>query len=145
MISRYRHALASGILIAGILLVILGLPTAAPAGAARPASPNTTVSIYLPMLFKPTGPAQVSLQNISYIPNNITVRAGTQIVWTNNESFPIDHTVTSGTPGSPSGVFDSGILSMGQSFPFTLSTPGTYAYYCRIHLAAMTGSVTVTP
>ncbi len=145
MISRYRHALASGVLVVVMLLTVLGLLTTVPAGAARPAMPNATVSIYLPMLFKPAGPSQVSLKNISYNPNALTVAAGTTVVWTNNETLAIQHTVTSGTPGTPSGVFDSGTLNVGQSFSFTFAAPGTYNYYCRIHGAAMTGSVTVTP
>ncbi len=149
MSSRYRQTIAVGILplagIAVILLAVFSTMLAAPVGAAHPASAAATNSIYLPMLFNTGGPSQVSLKNISYIPNAITVKVGTQVVWTNNESSPIEHTVTSGTPGSPSGVFDSGFLNIGQSFSFTFSAPGTYNYYCRIHLAAMTGTVTVTP
>lgn len=99
-------------------------PTTAPAGA-------TTAS--------------VSLRNTSYNPKTITVRVGTQITWTNSESAGIPHTVTSGAPNAPNGTFDSGTLNPGQTFQFTFNTPGTFAYYCRIHGAAMTGTVTVTP
>lgn len=90
-----------------------------------------------------TGSA-VSLMNTAYNPRNLTVRVGTQVTWTNNETSQVPHTVTSGTPNAPSGTFDSGTLNPGQNFQFTFSTPGTYAYYCRIHGAAMTGTITVT-
>ncbi len=89
--------------------------------------------------------SSVSLMNIMYNPRNITVRVGTQVTWTNNESSQIPHTVTSGTPNAPSNMFDSGTLNPGQTFQFTFNTPGTYNYFCRIHGAAMTGTVTVTP
>lgn len=98
----------------------------------------------------PTAPAPgimtaaVSLQNIAYHPNSITVHVGTTVAWTNNDSG-IQHTVTSGTPNAPSGAFDSGTLNSGQTYSFTFSTIGTFAYYCRIHGAAMTGTVNVVP
>jgi plastocyanin len=87
----------------------------------------------------------VSMQSTMYNPQSITVKAGTTVVWRNNETNGTQHTVTSGPPNAPSGMFDSGTLSPGQSYQFTFSTPGTFAYYCRIHGAAMTGTVTVTP
>lgn len=54
------------------------------------------------------------------------------------------HTVTGGAPGAPSGAFDSGNLNPGQNFQYTFKTPGTFAYFCRIHGASMTGVVIVT-
>jgi len=101
-----------------------------PAATPMPPAPGTT--------------AGVSLVNVMYNPKSITVHAGTAIKWTNNDSG-ILHTVTSGTPGAPSGMFDSGNLNSGQTFQFTFSSAGTFAYYCRIHGAAMTGTVTVIP
>ncbi len=97
-----------------------------------------------PMPPAPGGAAAVSLMNIMYNPKSITVHAGTAVKWTNNDSG-IVHTVTSGTPGAPSGTFDSGNLNSGQTFQFTFSSPGTFSYYCRIHGAIMTGTITVIP
>ena len=108
-----------------------GYPTSQP-----PAGTPTTPA--------PGAPAAVSLMNIMYNPKSITVHVGTAIKWTNNDSG-IVHTVTSGTPGVPSGMFDSGNLNSGQNFQFTFSSTGTFSYYCRIHGAAMTGTVTVIP
>jgi len=78
----------------------------------------------------------VSIFNFAFNPSAITVRAGTTITWTNNDSA--SHTVTSDT-----NTFASGTLSTGQSFSATFSTPGTYAYHCAIH-PSMTGTVIVT-
>ncbi len=87
----------------------------------------------------------VSIKNFAFSPGSISVRAGTTVMWTNDEASAVPHTVTSGTPNAPSGMFDSGTLNPGQTFQFTFTTPGTFAYFCRIHGAAMTGTITVTP
>ena len=91
------------------------------------------------------GTSMVSLKNTAYNPRSITVRAGTIVVWENDEASAIPHTVTAGAPTAPSGAFDSGTLNPTQKFQFTFSTAGTFNYYCRIHGAAMTGVVVVTP
>lgn len=137
--------------LASLLLVMIvgtigSLQPAEPVGAAHLA-PNSNFTIFLPLTMNQSnGLQKVSLQNIAYHPGSITVQVGTQISWTNNEpdSF-IQHTVTSGTPGAPNGVFGSPILSPGQSFQFTFATAGTFSYFCQIHGAAMTGTVIVTP
>lgn len=79
--------------------------------------------------------------NTSFNPPTLTISPGATITWTNRDNF--DHTVTSGTPGNPSGMFDSGILHSGQTFQFTFNDKGTIPYYCRIHGKAMTGNITV--
>jgi LysM repeat protein len=92
-----------------------------------------------------SGMTNVSIHNMMFDPQSIIVRVGTIVMWKNNETNGVPHTVTSGTPNAPSGMFDSGNLNPGQSFQFTFNTPGTFQYYCRIHGAAMTGTVTVIP
>ncbi len=89
----------------------------------------------------PTGSNQVIMQNTSYVPQTLTVSKGTKVTWTNKD--PYDHTVTSGTPGHPSGLFDSGIISPNGKFSYTFDSTGTYAYYCKIHLDKMTGTIIV--
>ena len=84
---------------------------------------------------------QIIMQNTSYIPQNTTVNKGTKVTWTNKD--PFDHTVTSGTPGYPSGLFDSGNISPNGTFSYTFDSTGTFHYYCKIHLDKMTGTVTV--
>jgi PKD repeat protein len=70
-----------------------------------------------------------------------TINVGDTINWT----FEGFHSTTSGTcsPGcSPNGTWDSGDMGSG-TFSFTFTTAGTFPYYCRVHLAAMTGTVVV--
>jgi LysM repeat protein len=87
----------------------------------------------------------VSLKNTAFNPSTITIHVGTTVVWTNNETNGVQHTVTSGSPGAPTGTFDSGTLNPGQTFQFTFNSTGTFPYYCRIHGEAMTGTVIVVP
>ena len=81
------------------------------------------------------------MQNISYVPASIGVSKGTTITWTNKDN--VDHTVTSGVPGYPTGLFDSGNIPPGGTFKYTFDSTGTYQYFCRIHLDKMEGTVTV--
>jgi plastocyanin len=78
----------------------------------------------------------VTISNYSFGPATLTVKVGTTVKWTNQDT--VAHTVT-----SDSGVFDSGNLPQGQSFSYTFATAGTYPYHCTYH-AMMTGTVVVT-
>ncbi|MBI3742285.1 MAG: LysM peptidoglycan-binding domain-containing protein [Chloroflexi bacterium] len=103
------------------------------------ARPTTTGPTPTPV----TGTTNVSLRNIAFNPRTLSIRVGTRVNWTNIDA--VQHTVTSGAVGAPSGLFDSPTLSAGQNFGFTFTATGTIAYFCRIHGAAMTGTITVTP
>jgi plastocyanin len=81
----------------------------------------------------------VSISGFAFSPASLTVKAGTTVTWTNKDSDA--HTVTSQGTGGPLG---SVALSTGQSYSFTFTKPGTYAYLCTIH-PFMTATVTVTP
>ena len=81
---------------------------------------------------------KVSIQNFAFTPSSITVKKGTKVTWTNDDSTT--HTVTE--TDSQTGP-DSGNLNPGSSYSFTFDTAGTYHYHCSIH-TEMTGTVTVT-
>jgi plastocyanin len=78
---------------------------------------------------------QMKIDNFFFTPQQITVKAGTTVVWTNGDDIP--HTVTSKT-----GVFKSKVLDTGDKFSFTFTTPGTFTYFCALH-PHMTGSIVV--
>lgn len=78
----------------------------------------------------------VSIQNFAFSPATLTVKTGTKVKWTNNDSSL--HTIT-----SDSGLFDSLSIAPGQSFRFTFSAPGTVSYHCSTH-PSMKGTVIVT-
>ena len=79
--------------------------------------------------------------NECYIPYHVTVSAGEEITWSNDDSAA--HTVTSGTPaGGPDGIFDSSLFMAGGTFSVTLDSAGEYPYFCMVH-PWMTGIITV--
>jgi plastocyanin len=80
----------------------------------------------------------VKIVDFNYAPNRITVKAGTAITWTNTGQRP--HTAT-----DRGGTFDTRPISPGASAKVTLSTPGTYFYFCRVNPAKMNGVLVVTP
>jgi len=77
----------------------------------------------------------VKIANFTFSPQQVTVKAGTTVVWTNEDDIP--HTVTSSTQ-----VFKSGALDSDQKFSFTFTTPGSYKYFCALH-PHMTGTIVV--
>jgi len=71
-----------------------------------------------------------------------TIKAGDTIQWVFMDS--IAHSTTSGNCCTPSGLWDSGVKSSG-SFSHKFSQTGTFPYFCTVHGALMTGTVTVNP
>ena len=82
-------------------------------------------------------PRQVSIDNFKYIPDTLTVPAGTKVTWTNHDDMP--HTVTS--TGKPR-VLDSDALDTDDRFSHVFAEPGTYDYVCTVH-PKMSGRVVV--
>lgn len=86
------------------------------------------------------GANDIFIQGMAFSPASKTISVGTTLKWTNKDG--VNHTVTSGIPGAPSGLFDSGNLSSNGTFSFTFSQVGTFKFYCKIH-SSMTGTITV--
>ena len=76
-----------------------------------------------------------------YSPSEILIIKGETVTWKNTDSAA--HTATSVTSGgSPTGVFDSGLLMAGGSYSFTFTDSGRHEYLCMVH-PWMTGVVVV--
>jgi plastocyanin len=89
----------------------------------------------------PEGAAIQEDGKIYYDPKVIDVTVGTTVVWDNADNTI--HTATSGSPDTGAdGVFDSDILSTGDTFEFTFADAGSYDYYCTLH-PWMVGTVNV--
>ena len=71
-----------------------------------------------------------------------TIKVGDTVQWNFVDSMA--HTTTSGKCCTASGIWDSGIKSSG-SFSHKFSTAGVFPYFCSVHGALMTGTVTVNP
>jgi plastocyanin len=87
------------------------------------------------------GTNEVLIQGMAFNPASKTIAIGTTITWTNKDSYA--HTVTSGIPNSPDGLFNSGNLNNGGIFSFKFTATGTFNYYCMIHGAMMTAKIIV--
>jgi plastocyanin len=89
----------------------------------------------------PSGTVGVTIQDFTFSPASLTIKAGTTVRWTNNG--PSAHTTT-----SDMGVWSSDVLSVGGTFDFTFTQPGTYPYHCSLHppnlYPGFIGTVTVT-
>ena len=102
---------------ASVVLALVALPAAERTVAAGPST------------------ADIKIDNFSFAPATLTVKAGTQITWTNGDDIP--HTVV-----SDDHTFKSKVLDTDEKFTFTASKPGTYSYFCSIH-PKMTAKVVV--
>jgi plastocyanin len=81
---------------------------------------------------------QAKIVDFDYSPGRLTVEAGTTVTWTNTGARP--HTAT-----DRGGTFDTKPIAPGAKAQVTLSTPGTYFYFCRINPAKMNGVLVVEP
>ncbi len=75
----------------------------------------------------------VAMRDYKFDKQEIKIKEGTIVVWTNYDSAP--HTVDG------EGL-DSGTISKGESWTHTFTTKGLYDYYCSYH-PSMTGNVVV--
>lgn len=93
-----------------------------------------------PSTQQPTTPLQnnveansITIQNFAFNPDTLTIKQGTQVTWTNQDSTT--HKIKSDT-------FNSGDLNKGDTFEFTFNTKGSFNYSCSIH-PSMTGKIVV--
>jgi plastocyanin len=107
-------------------------PTAAPTSSAPTANPTPTAT---PTSVPTSNGNAVTIASFAFGPASLTVKVGTTVTWTNNDS--VTHTVT-----ADAGAFASGPLAPGQSFQFTFRKAGTYTYHCSIH-PTMTATIIV--
>jgi len=83
----------------------------------------------------PATDAEVDIDQFTFTPQRLTVKAGATVTWSNEDDVP--HTIV-----SSSKVFKSKALDTGGEFSFPFTTPGTYDYFCSLH-PHMTGAVVV--
>jgi plastocyanin len=95
-------------------------PTTEPAETSAPA-PNSITT--------------VEMRNNAFNLPQVNVAPGTTVTFVNNDNVP--HTAT-----ADNGLFDSGELAPGESFPVVLEGAGTVTYHCELH-PEMQGSIVV--
>lgn len=75
----------------------------------------------------------VSIENFAFVPDSLTIKAGTTVIWTNNDSA--SHNIKSTD-------FTSPMMANGQTFEFKFDTKGTFDYICGVH-PSMKGKIIV--
>src|SRR6476620_382026 len=80
--------------------------------------------------------------SLVFSPASVTIHPGDQVKWTWGSD---GHSTTSGSPGQPNGIWDSGIHNQGATFTRTFNSTGTFPYYCTPHggCCNMVGTVRV--
>lgn len=78
---------------------------------------------------------EVTIDNFSFGPMELTIPAGTQVTWINKDDVP--HTVV-----SVDKKFKSKALDTDDKFSFTFQQAGTYEYFCSVH-PKMTAKIVV--
>jgi len=79
----------------------------------------------------------VKIENFTFNPPEVTVKAGTTIKWENDDDIP--HSVV-----EEATKFRSKPLDTGESFEMSFKDAGTVTYFCGLH-PHMKGKITVTP
>lgn len=97
MVSDMRY----GILILAVIIVAMLAPASAQAAS-----------------------TMVDIRNNMFSPQEITVKAGDTVTWTNQD--PAKHDVDFKD-------FKSPLLGKGETYSHTFETAGTYSYYCDVH------------
>lgn len=77
----------------------------------------------------------VSIKDFAFSPTTITVKAGSPVMWQNNDA--VSHEVVADDRS-----FDTGVLNSGEKGSYTFSKAGEYTYKCGIH-PSMVGKVIV--
>lgn len=81
----------------------------------------------------------VTIKDFAFGPNSITVKKGTTVTWTNQDT--VGHDVA---PVKPTDEFkQSEMLGKGETYSVTFNTVGSFAYFCSPH-PYMKALVTVT-
>jgi plastocyanin len=77
---------------------------------------------------------QIKINDLVFSPTDVTAKVGDRVEWTNGDF--VDHTAT-----DKAGAWDVAIPA-GKTAQLKLTSPGTFAYYCKVH-PGMTGTIHV--
>jgi plastocyanin/elongation factor P hydroxylase len=128
----FKPALATTLAIGSWRLVLLLATAVSLIGYPKPAT-AATVNVWV-------GGSRPLIGPIDFAPSSVTIHPGDQVKWVWLTS---GHSTTSGRPGMPNGIWDSGVRSQGATFTHTFNSVGTFPYYCTDDLQV--GQVIVTP
>jgi plastocyanin len=93
------------------------------------------VATALPAASAHVAETEVKIDNFAFAPQRVVVKAGTTVIWINDDDIP--HPVASSAK-----LFKSNALDTKDKFSFTFTTAGAYEYFCSLH-PHMTGTIVV--
>jgi plastocyanin len=118
-------------------------PTATVEVGQPTATTGPTDTATVPAATATQGPVFVVLRNFEFVPAELSVKAGTSIIFTIQDSR---HGPYLSFPNSTDiAGFDSGTLDPGASYSITFNNPGTFTIRCGVHPNRMIMTLTVTP
>lgn len=134
-----------GAIVASLILIGVAIAVMMPRQASDKTTPAAT-----PPSQQTTQPAadtqntatmdvKVEIKDFAFAPATITVKKGTKVTWTNQDT--VRHDVTS-DDGAPTGGPGGPLVAKGESYSFTFNTVGSFSYHCTPH-PNMKGTVTV--
>jgi plastocyanin len=138
VITSYQHAQLMAAIPLNAVTGANSNPTTQPAAAATTVAAATTAAATTAAVSATTaasgsnaqgGPGQeikMDISGFAFSKNPLTIKVGTKVTWTNQDSVP--HTAT-----ADNSSWDSGPLQKGQSFSFTFNKAGQVSYHCEIH------------
>jgi amicyanin len=113
------------------------LKSALVAASLGAATATMLTAVVLPGWAQSAGAAgAVSIDNFTFTPPTLTVKAGTTVTWTNRDDIP------HGIASSDNAFAKSKAMDTDQDYSFTFTAPGTYKYFCYIH-PHMVGTIVV--
>lgn len=92
--------------------------------------------LILPVWAQKAPAGAITIDNFTFNPKQLTVKAGTTVTWTNHDDIP------HGIASSSKTFTRSKALTTDDSFSFAFTKPGTYQYFCYLH-PNMVGTVVV--
>jgi plastocyanin len=140
ILTRYHRSRsvvrqASGTVVFALSLLLLGVAVARLSVTHAQDQPMQMAQNKSQATDQKMGAPEVSIDNFSFTPMEMTIPAGSQVTWINKDDVP--HTVV-----SVDHKFKSRALDTDEKFSFTFPNPGTYEYFCSVH-PKMTGKIIV--
>jgi len=132
-----RTTLIIGLLLMALLIIGFGISCQSQTPAPALPTPSQGLPEETTPGASPVTPStvEVTIEGFAYKPAALNILVGTTVTWYNKDS--VTHTVTARDKS-----FDSGSLSLNDTFSYTFEQSGTFEYYCTIH-PYMEGKVVV--
>lgn len=129
--ARTTLIIATAVVAASVLLLIGGVVMALAIGLGdgRSSDPEQTPFV------TDERSVTISISDFAFSPADLTIDAGTEVTWANEEAAIHDAT-------DREGGWNTDLLSRDESETITFDTPGAFQYYCTIH-PWMEGTITV--